>query len=327
MGKSGRLRTLAQRKEFFLKFAATFAAIIGIASAGFTITGNYIGAAATAILVLVILIISGLVHLNKLIIPQVAVDDILASNVDVDLRTGLHCPCSLELASEAKRLARSCFVGSVSIEPDTYEQLRVKNPNILACLTDHDGIFLGYFDVIPLKETFARSFLQGLVTEMQITHEHVLSPDEIKSCKYLFISGLAVENPNVHVGRRSASILVWALLKYLDRYYVSVKPMVFAVAAKNAGEELLQRFKLTLRSKGRERLDKYDLYSIMLTHEQIAKRLACLPDWSKLCTLDWSRKSRVVGTRRTKRPHRPAPPKTRAWALNSRRGTSLTSRR
>lgn len=314
MGKARQLMALAQRREFYIPVAATFIAITGLASAILGIVGWQLGFIGGILLALGTLLVSGITNYRLLSAPQVAVDDILPHDIDDSRPTRLNCPVDLRMASKAFDLARDCFSGSVSIAPSTYEQLRVKNPYILGCLTDHDGNFLGYFDVIPLREEFARAFLQGFVTETQITHEDVLAPNEVASCRYLFIAGLAVCYPETHAGRRNAGILVWALLKYLDRFYRSAKPLSFAVAATKTGDDLLKKFKLPLQCEAESRADRYKLYSIQLTPGEIAKRLACLPDWSNLCVLDWQPNSR--GERKNgKKPRRPRLPDTNAWNL------------
>jgi hypothetical protein len=313
MGKARQLMALAQRREFYVRLGATFAAIIGVAAAILGIIGWQLGLIQALLFSLGALLAAGITNFRWLIAPQVAVDDILAQDIDDSRPTRLHCPVDLRLASKAIDLARYCFAASVSIQPSAYEQLRVKNSCILGCLTDHDGEFLGYFDAIPLREEFARAFLLGLVTETQITHEDVLGPKELASCRYLFIAGLAVCNPETHAGRRNASILVWALLKYLEWFYRSARPLTFAVAATKTGDDLLRRFKLPLKSDAASRADRYKLYSIQLTPEEIARRLACLPDWSKLCLLDWQPSSR--GQKNGKRIRRPELPATNAWNL------------
>lgn len=323
MGKARQLIALVRRKEFFLRLGGTFVAILGVSSAILGIVDRHFDISTAILLAVLALAVSALLHYRSLISPQVAVDDVIASDVGPDAPAQIVCPCDLATAGEAKKLAQHCYAASVTIEPDTFEQMRAKNPYILACLKDYNGRFLAYFDAIPLRPSFAQPFLQGLVTESQITHEDVLSPQELATCKFLFISGLAVEDPNTHAGRRNASMLVWGLLKYLDRFYGSAKPLVFALAATKEGDELLDRFKLILRSAGADRIDGYKLYSLPLTSAEIAKRLACVPDWSKLCMLSWSPDIPMV--RGGKRPRRPPLPETKAWNLVGS-GTLVRSR-
>jgi hypothetical protein len=211
---------------------------------------------------------------------------------------------------------RHCYVASVTIEPEIYEQLRVKNPYILACLTDRRGKFLGYFDAIPLEASFANAFLKGTVTEAQITHEDVLRPEKMHLCKYLFIAGLAVAESTSYAGKRNANILVWALLRYLAHFYSTAKPVCFAVAATKEGDHLLQRFNVSLRSEAITRADRYRLYSIELNREQITNRLGYLPDWQLLCTLDWKKTNRQ--DKRRAGPARPILSNTKPRHLENR---------
>jgi hypothetical protein len=283
-----------------------------------SITGTQFRIGIALLVIAVALAVTVLLHFRKLVAPQVAVDDVLSTSNLEALMTRLHCPCTLSLSNEAKSLARHCYAASVTIGPDLYEQLRVKNPYILACLTDRRGKFLGYFDAIPISDAFGETFLRGSVTEAQITHEDVLAPGEMRHCKYLFIAGLAVYNPHTHAGRRNANILVWALLKYLAHFYGSVQPLSFAVAATKEGDHLLQRFGIDLRAEATQRADGYRLYSMVLTRREIDKRLAFLPDWQLLCVLDWADKppGRQRGAQR-----RPSLPATKAWKIADSRST------
>ena len=181
-----------------------------------------------------------------------------------------------------------------TIDPQNYNAIWAKNPNVLACLTTDSGQFLGYFDVIPLKSSFAEMFIAGKLTEDQLTHDEVCLPSEAPYCRYLFVSGLAVLQSDSFVGRRNASLLVWALLKYLDHYYSPTHPTTFALAATKEGDDLLNRFRLNVAGERESRADHYKLYSLHLTKEEIARRLACLPDWSGLCVLDWSQPETFV---------------------------------
>lgn len=300
MGKDRRLAAVLNRKDFFVAAALTFVAVIGVLSAILSIGGYTLGSLATIVALTATAALSLIVHLKKLSVPQFSVDDIVAEAIDSAPQMTLHCPSAPGLVIEAKKLARACFSGSISIEPSAYDQLRLKNENILVCLTDGLGSFLGYFDVIPVTQTFAQSFIAGLVTEDQLTHEHVLSPEEAFRCEYVFIAGLCAKDPHTHVGRRSACVLVWGLLKYLEFYYARQKPLAFAVAAKDAGHDLLKRFEREPTRSARERKDNYDLFSATVSADEIARRLAYVRDWSGLCNLSWDKAPSRAPTRRRK---------------------------
>jgi hypothetical protein len=305
MAKVRWLTALAQRKEFFQRAGATFLVIVGMVSATVGITGYRPHPFVIILLAVLALIISAAINFRRWILPQVVVDDILGWDIDAGFHAVVHCPCDRKLAAEAGRLAKNCFSTTFTIPSDIYEQLRAKNPYILACMTNNNGEFLAYFDAIPVTQSFAELFLRGTITEEQITHEDVLAPDMMKSCKHLFIAGLAVWHPDTHTGRRNASMLAWAALKYIDKFYGSSRPATFAVASTGTGEALLKRFKLELACAASARKDKYNLYSLVATREEIARRLAHMPDWSGLCRLGWSRSRSAPSNGRRKRPRLP----------------------
>jgi hypothetical protein len=314
MGKSHRLIRLAQQKGFLAKFAGTFLATLGLPSALLTILGKHFSVALTSELVVVATLFAILVNWRSLKHSYLPVGDIIPGNLEEPANTYVHCPCSLKLSDEAKALAGECYAHDKnSITPERFEQLRVRNPLILACLTSSHEEFLGYFDAIPLREPFAQSLLKGIVTENQITHEDVLPIEEMKSCRYLFISGLAVWDAESYGGGRNASMLVWALLKYLDKFYSAARPVVFAIASTEQGEELMRRFKLAVSCDAFHRIDKCPVFAVRLSGDEIARRLACLPDWSPLCTLEWDDKETIKSP--TKRHRRPGLPKSKAYSL------------
>jgi hypothetical protein len=269
----------------------------------------------TTELVLLAFAFSLAVNWHNLKSQHLPVTDILAGSIEEPESTFLRCPSDLGLSDEAKKLASECYAHDKhSLTGERFEQLRIKNSFILACLTSIHGDFLGYFDAIPLRESFAQSLLRGIVTENQVSEVDVMPPEEMASCKYLFISGLAVLDPESHIGRRNASILVWALLNYLDEYYRSARPIVFAIASTEQGNDLMRRFRLPLSCHASQRIDKYPLYALRLTKDEITRRLACLPDWSQLCTLEWRASERKLKPSRHKQ-RRPPLPKTKVYNL------------
>lgn len=286
MGKASFVKRLLQRRDFAVSFWATFLALLALPSALLGIMGMHVSVLSTAWLVLFALSLSMIINRRLWRKRHLVVKDIFPSKVGTG-RATLRCPCDLKLADEAKRLAQYWYPTD-TIAPDRFEQLRVKNPNILVCLVGERGDLLGYFDVIPLKESFAQQFLRGTITESQVTHEDVFASSELAQCKHVFLSGLAVWDPESYVDRRNANILVWGLLKYLDHFYGANERLAFASAATEEGEELLQKFEFYISSEADVRVDKRRMYETRLSREEINKRLAWLPDFSLLCSLDWA---------------------------------------
>jgi hypothetical protein len=315
MGKIRELTALVRQKPFLFRLGAVFVAALGIASAVFGITGWHLELGSALIFGSVMLIGSAIVSGRHAITPTLSVNDVLAHNFDDVPTLMVRCPCDLKLSAQAKDIAKACFAGNATISPDVYEQLRVKNQYILACLTDGSETVYGYFDVIPLRDTYAQAFLRGLVSEDQMTHEDVLSPNEMGSCKYLYLSGIAVRDPETYAGRRNANVLVWAFLQYLKHFYGATRAFAFAIAVTTAGDELLAKFKLHLEAEAASRKDGYKLYSAFLNSDGIDRRLACLPDWTELCELEWSQQH---GSRtKARRPlHLP---NTKIWNLDEAR--------
>lgn len=227
----------------------------------------------------------------------------------------LRCPSDLSLTRQAVKLARYEF-GRNTISLSNYEPLRAKNPHILVCLVGADGDFLGYFDVFPLKTNFAKLFLQGRVSEKDLTHEDILAAREMRRCKYVYIAGLAVCDSERQVGQINAAILIWGLLKYLDYFYGSSKAYVLASAATGDGENLLQSFSIPLVCGSGARADGQKMYGLCLSQAVIAERLACVPDYSLLCSIDWA-PAKGAGNEGLPVPRRPVLPQKKRRSISS----------
>jgi hypothetical protein len=295
MGKVRRLGNLLRRKDFLAHLGGTLVAILGIVSAVFGITGWHLDWSYFAVLgVLVTSAVAFLAH-RQTEEPLLSVDDIAIEDTAISKPMRVHCPCTRSLADSAKQLANHYFGSVMNIDPNTYEQLRAKNRFILACLTTRSGDLLGYFDAIPLEEHFAQSFLKGDVTEAQLTHEVVLSPEEMPSCKYLYLAGIAVWKARTPAGGRSTRVLVWALLGYLEKFYGKSEPFAFAVTTTKPGEELARRFGMNLEADTYSGIERFKLFSTVLSSEGLRKRISVVDDCGALCTLDWEDEERKRG--------------------------------
>jgi len=313
VGKT-RLLNFARYKDSLLTFLATFVALLGIPSALLQMVGTHFSIRSTSLLVILSFSAAVLVTKRPWRKRNVPVEGLLFDNDDLRDRRRLRCPADLKILEEVAQLARQCY-GKSTISLSSYVEIWKENPNILVALTGAKGEFLGYFDVIPLKCSFGEFFLAGRVSEKDITKEDVVKPTEIAECKYIYISGLAVANWETYQGQTNANILVWGLLKYLGHFYGRQNSFAFAVAVTKDGEKLLRSFHLELLSEGSCRRDKCSIYGLTLTRSAIRERLACVLDFSLLCTIDWSIKNDEKPL--SSSPKRPALPQKRRRTLSA----------
>jgi hypothetical protein len=305
MGKTGRLVRAGLRKEFVISFVGTFLLYLGVPATLASLIGGSFSIRVTSALAVVALLITALTHKNKLKPPW---------RVGLSDKKILRCPCDYNLTARVADLARYEF-GRDTIPLVKYEPLRAKNPNILVCLTGLDGEFLGYFDVIPIKKSFAELFLQGKVSEKDLTHEQICSDRQMRRSKYVYLAGMAACDSGSTQGQVNGAILIWGLLKYLEHFYGKSEPYIFASAVNPDGEHLLKRFEVPLISEGRSRTDRHGMYGVCLSRELIAESLAEVPDYTLLCSLDWARKRKAINEH-TPVPRRPVLPQKRRATLS-----------
>ena len=306
MGKTGRLVRAGLRKDFLISFVSTFLLYLGVPATLASLIGGYFSIRVTAVLAVFALLIAALTQKNKLK-PR--------WHISLSDRKILRCPCDYNLTARVAELAKYEF-GRDTIPLAKYEPLRAKNRNILVCLTGLNGEFLGYFDVIPVKKGFADLFLQGKVSEKDLTHEQVCSDREMRRSKYVYLAGMAACDSGSTKGQLNGAILIWGLLKYLEHFYGKSEPYVFASAVSPDGEHYLKDFEVPLISEGKSRTDRHRMYGVCLTRELIAESLAQVPDYTLLCSLEWDRKSIPV-KEHTPVPRRPVLPQKRRATLSA----------
>ena len=285
MGEEPGMTQDRERTKFVVALIGTFALVLGILSGVVTLLGIHFTTKATCAYIFLSCLAALIIHRN------------LTERADCprnpSREAGGHsgqkicCPCTLALSKEVAALAKECF-GSDTIALDRYEQLRVKNPYILACLLSSSGRFSGYFDIVPLDDQFGSLFLSGQLGEKDITHEHVLAPAFMNTSKFVYLSGIAAVNASTMAGMQNASILLWASLKYLERFYGGSTATAFASAVTIKGEHLLQRLGLMVHSMASARHDGHSLYWVDLSHDRIQSLLKSLPDYGGLVELPWN---------------------------------------
>lgn len=198
--------------------------------------------------------------------------------------------CNRALLAQVHELAN--YIYGVDVPPipfERYEQWLSVNCNILACLLDQNQRAIGYFDVLPLDVDFAERFVQGEVGEQDIRQEHILPPDGARHCKYLYLAGFAIADPGTPAGGRHASCLLWALRRYLERFYHPFdNKQLIAIGATPEGERILQRYNFQLIQPAKLQRDGFPMYAATLS-SRLARAMSTMPDWSGACRLSWEK--------------------------------------
>jgi hypothetical protein len=304
MGKVSRIVQLARHEEFPIKLGGLLVLVLGVISAGFGILDWHLQWTYGIGLLAITTAVAAIAILRKIDEP------IISTEVVPDLAAGatrakFHCPCDSNLRNRAKKLGSFHFDSRMNIESSVYDQLAKKNPLMLACLTDGKGELLGYFDAIPLEDAFAKMFLKGLFDETKIADEVVLPAQKMATCKYLYITGIAVANSTTPAGKMNGRILIWASLRYLKKYYGRSRPLAFAIATTKEGERLAELVGMSLDREEHSSTCRYKLYSMRLTSEAIDNVLSIVPDRASSCVLQWQDGNELLQTKSARRRETP----------------------
>jgi hypothetical protein len=278
MGKVRRVVRNTLSKEFLPPFVGTSVALFGAPAAFIGLLGGHLSLILTSSLAAFSFTVSAFIHRNR-----------WRQRNGFPLLPGgrIRCPCDDYLTRKAAELANDEF-GRNTISVVNYEPLRAWNRCILGCLISSTDEFLGYFDVFPLKKSFAELFIQGTVGERDLKPQHIFSNREMRRAKYVYVGGIAAYGSENVSGRFAGSILIWGLLKYLDHFYGNSDAFIFASAATKDGEHVLQTLKVPLISKAANRNDEQDLYGVRMSRQFLLDSLATVPDYTLLCSVDWA---------------------------------------
>jgi len=169
----------------------------------------------------------------------------------------------------ANNLARSLY-GKHSLRGDVVRKWYEKNPLTLTCLTDAHNKFVGYFDILPLTQTFGKRFVSGHSREKDIRSQHILSPSEMRDAKYIYIAGVSVKDPMTTHGKKYGAMLIYSLMVHLQTFYNLNSPKkIYATAATECGRNVLERLQFRIETDGENRRDKLDLYARVITNDDI----------------------------------------------------------
>jgi hypothetical protein len=209
------------------------------------------------------------------------IDDLLPVRHTVTLT----CPCDEGLARAANDMTRP-FYGGEAIEMDRYLQWLDRNPYLLAVLTDDVGQVEGYFDILPLEPAFLDDFISGRASEADMAADVILPPSRMHECRRLYLGGIAVRDPGGHTSRRHASMLIWGMLRYLQRFYGGGNAKdLLAIASTAAGERLLRGFRFRVEVGASKRIDRHDLFSHPIDRKGREVLAGSVPDWGGQCVL------------------------------------------
>ncbi|MCA6372224.1 MAG: hypothetical protein IM631_12665 [Cytophagales bacterium] len=148
-------------------------------------------------------------------------------------------PCDKTATEAANEMALRAFGKANYIPSSVIELWRKKNPKLLSVLVDSNSGCRGYFDLLPLKEQFYKSFMRGEKVEEDITADVIMGPDQEPT--HLYIGGVTSTDGNPIIG---SLLLTSMLLKIRFLYlYTNKKPITIgALAATEDGEYYLKEF-------------------------------------------------------------------------------------
>ncbi len=206
-------------KRFVLTALAMFAASIGVLSGIVQILPTIEISARLSVGIIALAILFAVVYAWFTAKPiQLPADDVLPEDCLPGERFVATCVHDRRAVQLVNDLAAAVYPGVRPLPLDRYEQWLMINPHLLTCLFDPRGRVVGYFDVFPLRQDFMQMLVEGVCGEQDIRREHIMTPQHAAAAGRIYLGGIAVAGHERPEGRRHASMLVWALARYLQYF-------------------------------------------------------------------------------------------------------------
>ena len=178
--------------------------------------------------------------------------------------------------------------GEESVPSELAIQWRMTNTKAFVAITTHTGELCASFGIMALSEQFRELHIRGDVLDSDIRSYDVLNISSTKKSQHLYISGAIVRDPNSQVGKRRASVMVWAMLLYLKKVIgLSQEKTLYAIAVSSVSEQILKNAGFQLLRSGNRRKDKCNLYSMAVDHATCAALLSDVGNFSSSCDVEF----------------------------------------
>ena len=74
---------------------------------------------------------------------------------------------------------------------------------------------VGYYNLMPIKESTARAFFNGMLKEEDITTEHMLSAQEMRKAQYFYLPAITVKDYKSYRSRQAVAALISGMASHL----------------------------------------------------------------------------------------------------------------
>jgi len=220
----------------------------------------YLSIGIIALSLIISVVITLIIYPPKNYVNQIGEDEIWLLERNSGKPT-IRFPYQNSFLIPVNRLAKQ-YYGKNYLEASIVKPWYEKNPFSIVTLTDVNHRFVGYFDVLPLHDQFADSFINGLVKERDIKSQNVFSNSEMRNAKTIYFAGIAVKNETTTTGKFHGAMLLYAALLYLEEHFDLTKnKKIIAIAATDCGRKILEKLGFKIEVYGTSRKDKCDLYS------------------------------------------------------------------
>lgn len=215
------------------------------------------------------------------LLPPIIIDELSSEN------SYTVAFCDNQSLREADEMTKPYFGRHGFIPFEQIEQWRLKNEKGFVQINNVEGVLCACFVILGLEPSFLDQFIAGRVTEHDIDSDVVMSFDNTKKEGRIYISGVVVRDPHSFMGRKRATLMLWAILQYIKKIFGFRKDRTFyAVGLTGESERLLKTMGFHICGNKGSRKDNSNLYRIDFNKKKWDELVARIGDYSKMVSFE-----------------------------------------
>lgn len=191
--------------------------------------------------------------------------------------------CNADTLKEANILTKP-YYGREYVPDIVIEIWHQKNPKGFVHILNSKNELCACFSILGIEQTFMTQFIIGRLIDKDLLSNDVLNFTQTKNSNRLYVSAVVVRNPDSLVGHRRACVMIWAMVKYVKKYFgTREKRNIYALPVSKTSENLVIKCGFKIVSVAENRKDKLNLYNLEINKENLDKIIARIGDYSKMC--------------------------------------------
>jgi hypothetical protein len=137
------------------------------------------------------------------------------------------------------------------------------NPNGFTIISTNAGIPIGHIDVLPVRPDSFRNFIEGRITEKDLSADSIFRPRDRKKIRDLYVESVIVESDSRFLRASGVHTAMTRIPQLVKRICEAARVKnLYALGATEGGRKFMKDLGFQVIMKGTDRIDQMDLFCI-----------------------------------------------------------------